>query len=314
MNAVLIPPRLTGTSTGSRVWRFLRTPKNLLTVVFLPLLALGGATLGWTTVAAHVGSAVAGACLAELLALRVRHVAWRWPSSALLSGLIVAFVLGPETPWAVTLIVGALATFSKHLLRTRRGHIFNPAALALLLSIPLFATAQSWWGALPDLAWPWLLVLLLGGALVVERVDKFPLVLAFMGAYFSLFTLVAFIDPARVAEMFRAPFLQAALFFACFMLTDPPTSPGRDAEQVPIGILVAMTSCAAQLLGAGQAYLLIGILLGNVALAGRRWIGDGRSGTRVGSPPGRQQTSNEAGGRLARFLAAILVERAPTAK
>jgi Na+-translocating ferredoxin:NAD+ oxidoreductase RnfD subunit len=193
-----------------------------------------------------------------------------WPSSALLSGMIVAFVLAPETPWAVTACVGVLATISKHLMATRRWHVFNPAALALLVSIPLFATGQSWWGALADLPWPFLLVLLAGGAVVVERINKFPLVLSFLGTYFGLFTLAALVSPSAVAEMFRPPFTQSALFLGLFMLTDPPTSPSRYPEQLWTGALVGVTSCVAQLIGAGQAYLLVGVLGGNVALAARR--------------------------------------------
>jgi Na+-translocating ferredoxin:NAD+ oxidoreductase RnfD subunit len=99
------------------------------------------------------------------------------------------------------------------------------------------------------------------------------LVLAFAATYFGLFTVVAPLNPAAVAEMFRTPFIQAALFFACFMLTDPPTSPGRYLEQAWIGVLVAVVSCLAQLAGLGQAYLLLGILAGNAALAARRWLG-----------------------------------------
>ena len=109
------------------------------------------------------------------------------------------------------------------------------------------------------------------GAVVVERIGKWPLVLAFLGAYFGLFTPVALTNPPAVAEMFRAPFLQAALFLALFMLTDPPTSPGRELDRVWVGLLVAAASVAAQLLGAGQAYLLVGLLSGNAALACRRW-------------------------------------------
>jgi Na+-translocating ferredoxin:NAD+ oxidoreductase RnfD subunit len=257
-------------SPTGRLARFWRTPRGLLALAFLPLLILGGTASGWTATAVHVGSAVVGACLVDLAIARIQGVAWRWPISPLLSGLIVAFVLGTETPRSVTLTIGALAILSRHLLTTRRGHIFNPAALALLLSIPLFSTGQSWWGALPDLPWPWLLVLLAGGVIVVDRVNKFPLVLSYLGVSFGLFTAIAFADPVRVAEMFRAPFVQATLFCACFMLTDPPTSPGRYAEQVIVGALVAASTCSAQMLGAGQAYLLIGLLVGNVVLAVRR--------------------------------------------
>jgi Na+-translocating ferredoxin:NAD+ oxidoreductase RnfD subunit len=72
--------------------------------------------------------------------------------------------------------------------------------------------------------------------------------------------------------MFRTPFVQSALFLALFMLTDPPTSPSRYPDQLWIGALVGITSGVAQLVGAGQAYLLIGVLAGNVALAARRWL------------------------------------------
>jgi Na+-translocating ferredoxin:NAD+ oxidoreductase RnfD subunit len=263
---------MNGTSLTLDVQRFLRTPKGALFPVFVVLLALAGPVVGWSLVLPHVLAAVAGACLMELLIVRFDGGRLGWPSSALLSGLIVAFVLGPETHWAVTACLGVVATISKHLMTTRRWHIFNPAALALMVSIPLFGTAQSWWGALPDLAWPFLLVLIAGGAFVVDRINKFPLVLSFTATYFGLFTLGALISPAAVAEMFRTPFVQSALFMALFMLTDPPTAPSRYRDQVWIGALVGVTSCAAQLLGAGQAYLLIGVLSGNVALAARRWL------------------------------------------
>ncbi len=67
--------------------------------------------------------------------------------------------------------------------------------------------------------------------------------------------------------MFREPFLQAALFLAFFMLTDPPTSPNRYLDQVWFGALAAVSAGVAQLLGAGQVYLLVGILVPNAMLA-----------------------------------------------
>ena len=71
------------------------------------------------------------------------------------------------------------------------------------------------------------IALLVGGVFIADRVNKMPLVLAFLGVYYLLFTVTAsFVsDPAWVSEVFRAPDLQAVLFFALFILTDPPTSP-----------------------------------------------------------------------------------------
>jgi Na+-translocating ferredoxin:NAD+ oxidoreductase RnfD subunit len=79
------------------------------------------------------------------------------------------------------------------------------------------------------------------------------------------------IDRVTAAELLRTPFVQATLFLALFMLTDPPTAPSRYADQVGIGVLVAAASIVAKVLGAGQVYLLVGLLAGNIALVARRW-------------------------------------------
>ncbi len=261
-------------NTSGLTARFVRSPKGTLLLAFLPLLLLGVAATGGGAALMHVLVAVAGACLGDLLPGWAARRPLRGSTSPLLSGLIVAFVLGVETPPSVTLAVAVLATASKYVLRTGRGHVFNPAALALALAVPIWGAAESWWGALPDLPWPFLLVLVILGAIVVDRVAKWPMVLVFLGVYFGLFTAVGLTEPARVAEMFRPPFVQAALFLAFFMLTDPPTSPGREGDQLWLGALAAAVSCAAQLAGAGQTYLLLGLLAANAALALQRLAQD----------------------------------------
>jgi Na+-translocating ferredoxin:NAD+ oxidoreductase RnfD subunit len=128
-------------------------------------------------------------------------------------------------------------------------------------------------------------VVLVGcGAFIVDRLNKFPLVLTFLAAYFFLFFAVALYNPVGVAEMFRDPFVQAALFFAFFMLTDPPTSPNRYVDQVWFGALAAATAVVAQLLGAGQAYLLIGALVPNGVLAIVRYARRRGAATRSATP------------------------------
>ena len=194
------------------------------------------------------------------------------PTSALLSGLIVAFILGPQEPWLLVAWVAAFASISKRVLATRREHIFNPAALALLGSALFFSSGQSWWGALGDAPGPLTLVLIACGVFIVDRLNKFGLVLAFLATYFVAFAIASMFDAASVAEMFRSPFVQSALFLAFFMLTDPPTSPNRLSDQVWYGVVAAAVAVVSQLLGAGQVYLLLGVLAANVWLAVRRWM------------------------------------------
>jgi Na+-translocating ferredoxin:NAD+ oxidoreductase RnfD subunit len=267
--------------------RFFRTPKGLLLLVLALLAALAAPREGLALVAPGVLGAMGIAALLDAPLLRLTRGEWQAPTGALLSGLIVALVLAPRAPWYVPLCTAVLAVNSKYLFRTRWANVFNPAAIALVAAYALFGGGQSWWGALPDLPLPFIAVLLAAGLFVVARVNKLPMVLAFAGGYFALFTLAAFAgDPARVAEVFRVPTLNAALFFAFFMLSDPPTSPTGYRDQVVYGALVAGASAAIYLTLGGVYFLPAGLLVGNAWESWRRVAaGRRRERARRGRPP-----------------------------
>ena len=209
------------------------------------LVAMGAPREGVALVAPGLVSAVIVAGLVDALALRIIRNAWEFPSGAILTGLIVAMVLTPHEPWYVAACTSAVAIAGKYIVRTRSANVFNPAALALVATFYVFHTGQSWWGALPEIAPLALVVLFATGAFITDRVNKVPLVLVFLGTYFALFTLTAFFgNPGKVAEIFRAPDLHAVLFFAVFILTDPPTSPVRYPDQLVCGVIVAVVSYA----------------------------------------------------------------------
>lgn len=253
------------------VKHFFRTPKGLLLLV-LPLLAAVAAPHEGLHVAIInvVGAALAAALLDVVLG-RIIRGAWFFPSGALLSGLIVALIVSPTEPFHVVAATAMLAVNSKYLFRMRGRHLFNPAALALVAAYFLFAREQNWWGALANVPLPFILLLLATGIFIADRVNKLPMVLAFLGCYLLLFALTAFGGHAgQVGEIFRAPDINAALFFACFMLTDPPTSPARYRDQVLFGMVVAVTSAALFLTVGALYYLPAGLLIGNGWEAWRR--------------------------------------------
>lgn len=70
--------------------------------------------------------------------------------------------------------------------------------------------------------------------------------------------------------MFRPPNLNAALYFAFFILTDPPTSPVKYRDQIICGVLVAVCSFSVFEAIRSVYYLLAGVLVGNVWDAARR--------------------------------------------
>ena len=250
---------------------FFRTSKGLLTLVLIALVAIAAPHEDIPAVAFGLVSAVAAAALLDVLILRTRHTRWEFPSGAVLTALIVSMILSTQTPWHVAALVSAFAIISKYIVRTRAGNVLNPAALAIVATFPLFREGQSWWGALPEVAPIAQLALLGTGIFIADRVNKMPLVLAFLASYYFLFTVSAFIsDPAWVSEVFRAPDLQAVLFFALFILTDPPTSPVRYPDQLVFAVIVAVASFAIFEWTGAVYYLLAAVLIGNVWEAWRR--------------------------------------------
>jgi len=244
---------------------FLKTPKGLTIAVLVPLGVIAAVPQGWRFVLPETVAATAAAMLVDLFVLRARKGRWVFPDGALITGLLVGMVLSPHERWWVAGITAAVAVASKYLLRVRRANVFNPAALGLVATFYLFNTGQSWWGALTELPMIALVLLIGSGVFVADRLRKMPCVVAFLGVYYTLVTTAAFVgEPRHVAELFRTPDLHAALFFAFYMVTDPPTSPGRAGDQVWYGAIVAVVAFTIfETIGAAY-WLLAGVLVGNV--------------------------------------------------
>ena len=264
-------PRARRVPLYQAIRRFFRTPKGLMSLVLLGLLALAAPGAGLGVVAVPMLAAVVTATVLDGILIWLTRGVVEFPSGALLSALFIGLLLDPYTPWYAAAATVAVAINAKYLFRTRWSNIFNPAAIALVANYFLFGSGQSWWGALPDLPVPFILVLLATVVFIARRINKLPMVLTFLGVYFALFTAVSFaIDPAHLAELFRAPDANAALFFAGFMLTDPPTSPTRHRDQVIYGIIVAVASGIIFLTLGALWFLPGGLLVGNIWEAGRR--------------------------------------------
>ena len=251
--------------------KFFKTPKGLLAIALAALIPLAGAHSGFAVVAPDVAAAAIAAMLIDAPILRYRDKAWSFPSGALLTGLLVAMVLSPFGSWKVAAATAAIGVLSKYVARGRSANVFNPAALALVVSYCAFDTGHSWWGALPELPILALAALFVTGVFITDRVNKMPAVLVFLGVHFLLFTVTSFVgDPAKVAELYREPDLHAALFFAFFMVTDPPTSPPKARDQIVFGVITAVVSYLVFELVGAVYFLLAGLLVANGWEAWRR--------------------------------------------
>ena len=254
-----------------RVVRFFETPKGLLTMILAGLMAIAAPGQGMRHVAVCIAAAVAAAGTVDAVILRVRKKCWEYPSGAVLTAFIVAMVLRAQEQWYVVAITSVIAVLSKYAIRVCDANVFNPAALGMVVGYYLFHAGESWWGAQTDVDGLPKLILMAAGLYITDRVNKTPLVLTFMATYFCLFTATAFLgDPLSVAEIFHSPDLEMLFYFACFILTDPPTSPPKYHGQVICGPIVAAVSFGVFKTTGLVYFPLAGVLAGNVWEAFRR--------------------------------------------
>src|SRR5216683_7000482 len=149
--------------------RSLRTPKIQLLVIFVALLLVAAPPAGGLGLLPNLLAAVLPAVLIDGVWMAIESRRLRIPTSALLSGLIIFFILSTNESWLVVAWTSCFAILSKRIVRTQREHIFNPAALALLWAPIAFGSGESWWGGFGDMPRVWIVPLLVVGAFLTDR-------------------------------------------------------------------------------------------------------------------------------------------------
>lgn len=243
--------------------KWMKTPKGYVTISLITYLLI--ASIGYKTIMGIRNAliAVVSAFIIEFFYVKITN---RKSSKdgAFITGLIISLVLSITTPWLYVVGTAAAAILSKHLLVFKKKPIFNPAALGLLVSVFIFHAGQSWWGAFGDLPSWLMVVLLIGGYIVTDRVNKFPQVFAFFGTFFVLLFFMGYFQVGDAVDALRPPFINATVFFGFFMLTDPPTSPAKYKNQILFGVISAMSGIVAYGMFGGLIYLFFGLFMGNL--------------------------------------------------
>ena len=139
--------------------------------------------------------------------------------SSIVSGLIIGFVLSPDTGLWLPAVAGIIAIFSKHILRWRKNHFLNPAAFGVLFSLFIFGfwfdTGTQWNGTY---LWYFLVP---AGIYFSYKMRKLEIIAGYYIVYFCCFGIQAFLQemPISTIAMF------ANYFFILIMLVEPKTSP-----------------------------------------------------------------------------------------
>ena len=241
-------------------------PRLHLAAVIFSLQALGQTVLGFDLSIAQILM-----CLATCAVIEVGLAFWQqrilmWPASGLLTGNGVAFILRvPGTEhgdwWSVRgapifISVAAFSILSKHVIRIKGRHLFNPSNIGLVVCFLILGSQYAdpqdlWWGPIsPGLAAA-LVVIFVGGAAITARQRLLPVAVAFFVTFAGGTALLAARGHCVSARWKVGPVCGGSywwvlisspeiLVFLFFMITDPRTIPSGRVARVGHGALVGI--------------------------------------------------------------------------
>jgi hypothetical protein len=165
------------------------------------------------------------------------------PYSAAITSMGVVLMVG-WVAWYIPYVVIAFAILQKKFIRIDGAHIFNPSNFAVIMAMALFyPKAAPIVGELGKNSIVIAIVLLLG-ALILYRVNRVAISLAFVLFYTLLeYIVIGSSDPIWHFDEFIVKFYSTSfIVYVIFMLTDPLTTPDNITKQILFALLVAMVA------------------------------------------------------------------------
>lgn len=183
--------------------------------------------------------------------------------SIYISSLILMLIIYPakslhDIPFIFWVSVWAAS--SKFIFAINKKHLFNPAALAVVLVASTLGGHASWWVGTPVML-PFSLL----GLLIVRKIRRSDLVF-----YFTLCALLVTLALSFSAgknpftTLQKAIFDTPLIFFACIMLTEPLTTPPTKILQTIYGIFVGILFSPQFHIGSFYTTPEIALVLGNI--------------------------------------------------
>ncbi len=158
--------------------------------------------------------------------------------SVYITALILALIISPPASFNDLMFLfwaSLLATASKYILNIGRKHLFNPAAVAVVLTALCIGASASWWIGNSYLALP----AAVSSYLIIRKIRRQNLVYSFLFTVILMSLGFGIIKGTNLFSILNTLFLHSSLlFFTGVMLTEPLTSPATDNLQFVFGTLV----------------------------------------------------------------------------
>jgi ferredoxin-NADP reductase/Na+-translocating ferredoxin:NAD+ oxidoreductase RnfD subunit len=159
--------------------------------------------------------------------------------SVFITALILALIITPGSPTNIATIsflawASVLAMASKYVLAINKKHIFNPAAIAVVITAFALNQQASWWigGNIPMMAF-----VVIGGLLILRKLQRFDLAFAFF-CFALLSDVITHTASDPLTTIQKALLHTPLFFFTSIMITEPLTTPPTRPWRIAYGALV----------------------------------------------------------------------------
>ncbi len=181
-----------------------------------------------------------------------------------ITALILALIITPSQSFTSFQFLGwaaILAMASKYILALNKKHLFNPAAIAVVITLFAVGQSASWWVGTASM----LPAVLVGGFLIARKIRQEDMVWYFCGTVLVLTGLFAIVQRQSLFSELQAIAVQSPLFFfALIMLTEPLTVPPTKLLRRVYAILVGVLFLPQVHLGTVYSTPEIALVVGNV--------------------------------------------------
>ncbi|WP_127718388.1 FG-GAP-like repeat-containing protein [Halobacteriovorax sp. HLS] len=230
--------------------------KLIILFILITYLVLGVTVLGFNRSPMQILITTLSCAIIEVFLGYVFKKKFFFPLAGIITSCSLSLLLNYSHDYYILLIPVFFAIGSKYIFTFNSKHIYNPAQIAVTLSLLFFgdvitSSPAYQWNGIASMS---IFMGMLGVFIILPGVKRTPLVLSFL----TVFTAQTFLRGMIMKHHlpFETLFLgtltsPAFLLFTFFMITDPATSPADKKGQIKVGATIAILDLIFHI---GQSY------------------------------------------------------------
>jgi glycine betaine catabolism B len=221
-----------------------------LVLYYLIGLVIAAVVFGWLGILPYGPLAIAGSAVwlvgVSWVVNKIFARVFKAPTnveSVYITALILALIISPAASIMDVIFLGwaaVLSEASKYILNIRGKHIFNPAAIAVVITALATGQTASWWVGNAAM----MPAVVLGGLLVARKIRREDMVFTFLVTAVTVIAVWTWLKGGSGVTAISNLVLSSSLFFFTFVmftepLTTPPTKKLQTVYALITGILFA---------------------------------------------------------------------------